>query len=82
MNQVFSKCSILELFLGFLTGVVWLLLSVLGVVTGFVGLLALGAIGTVLNIVIAIIGFLATLLFGVCIFKRVWRCCFGRGHGC
>nr|WP_050180574.1 hypothetical protein [Domibacillus robiginosus] len=76
-----DTCSIFEVFLGFLVGVVFLLLTVLGtpsLITGFFVLIGLGGIGTIFNIIIAALGFLATFFFGLCIFKRVWRCCFGK----
>jgi hypothetical protein len=76
MGSGYSSCSLFEIFLGFLTGVAWLLLAKLGIVSGFFTMLSLGYIGTILNLVIAIVGFLAFLLFGICIFKKVWRCCF------
>ncbi|MET1032362.1 hypothetical protein [Domibacillus tundrae] len=76
MNNGHSSYSIFEIFLGFLTGVVWLLLPTSGIISDFVVLLDIGSIGTILNIIIAIVGFLAFLLFGICIFKRMWRYCF------
>ncbi|WNS79412.1 ABC transporter [Domibacillus sp. DTU_2020_1001157_1_SI_ALB_TIR_016] len=74
-------CSIFEMFLGFLVGVVLLLLTVWGTtpaIPGFFSLLGLETIGATFTIIIAILGFLVSLLFGLCIFKRVWRCCFGK----
>jgi hypothetical protein len=68
--------GIFGIFLGFFTGVIWLLLALLGFITDFVGLLSLGGVlGTILNILIALIGFLAFVLFGLCLFKRAWRYC-------
>ncbi|MEH7177609.1 ABC transporter [Neobacillus vireti] len=75
MSNGYSSCSIWGVFLGFLTGVIWLLLAVLGFISTFFGLLGLGALGNILNILIALIGFLAFLVFGFCLFKKVWRCC-------
>ncbi|MEH7505058.1 ABC transporter [Neobacillus drentensis] len=75
MSNGHSSCSIIGIFLGFLTGVIWLLLALLGVITDFCVLLGLGSLGNFLNILIALIGFLAFLLFGLCLFKKVWRCC-------
>ena len=61
-------------FLGFLTGVIWLLLALSEFITDFFGLLGLGGVlGNILNILIALIGFLAFLFFGFCIFKKAWR---------
>ncbi|MEH7252658.1 ABC transporter [Neobacillus niacini] len=74
MSNCHSSCGILGLFLGFLTGVVWLLLSILHVNTGFFTLLGLGSLGTILNILIALIGFLVFIVFGLLIFKKAWRC--------
>ena len=76
MSNGHSSCGILGLFLGFLTGVVWLLLSILNVVTGFFTLINLGGLGAILNILIALIGFLVVIVFGLLIFKKVWRCYF------
>jgi hypothetical protein len=70
-----SHCSIYGVFLGFLTGTIWLLLAVLGVISDFFELLELGYLGHILNILIALIGFLAFLLFGLCIFKKAARYC-------
>lgn len=69
------SCGIFGIFLGFFTGVVWLLLVVLEIIPKFFTLIHLGAFGAILNIIIAIIGFLACLVFGLCIFKKAWRCC-------
>ncbi|OAH56639.1 MULTISPECIES: hypothetical protein [Bacillaceae] len=83
MSNGHSTCSLFELFLGFLTGVVWLLLATtLGVLTSLFTFLNLGIVGTVLHFIIAILGFLAVLLFGICIFKRAWGCCCGKKSGC
>ncbi|MCI2257048.1 ABC transporter [Domibacillus sp. PGB-M46] len=80
-----STCSVFEMFLGFLVGVVFLLLTVWGstpVVPGFFSLLGLETIGATFTLIIAILSFLASLLFGLCILKRVWHCCFGKKGGC
>jgi len=69
-------CSIFGIFLGFLTGVIWLLLAVLGFITDIARLLALGEVlSNIFNILIALIGFLAFLFFGLCLFKKAWRYC-------
>jgi hypothetical protein len=68
--------DIFGIFLGFLTGVIWLLLALLQYITNFFVLIGLGAVlGNILNIVIALIGFLAFLFFGLCLFKKAWRHC-------
>jgi hypothetical protein len=68
--------GIFGIFLGFLTGVIWLLLALSGFITEFFGLLGLeGVLGNILNILIALIGFLSFLFFGFCIFKKAWRDC-------
>ncbi|WHZ05571.1 ABC transporter [Neobacillus sp. YX16] len=74
MSNGHSSCGILGLFLGFLTGVFWLLLSIFHVVTDFFTLINLGSLGAILNILIALIGFLVLIVFGLLIFKKVWRC--------
>ncbi|WP_051255246.1 hypothetical protein [Pontibacillus marinus] len=81
MGDNYYGCSVVEIFLGFLTGVAWLLLVYFGVIGSLLGILGLTGITTVLNIVITIVGLLAFLLFGICIFKRLWRCCWCRGSG-
>ena len=64
------------IFLGFLTGVIWLLLALSGFITEFFGLLGLGGVlGNILNILVALIGFLAFVLFGLCLFKKAWHYC-------
>ena len=69
-------CSISGVFLGFLTGVIWLLLALLGPVTTFLELLGLvGVLVTILNVLIALVGFLAVIFFGLCLFKKAWRSC-------
>lgn len=65
---------IFGLFLGFLTGVIWLVVALEGFITEFFGLIGLGGVlGNILNILIALIGFLVFLVFGFFIFKKTWR---------
>jgi hypothetical protein len=73
MSNGHSSCGILGLFLGFLTGLVWLLLCTSGVITTFLTLLTLGALANIFNILISLIGFLVVIIFGLLIFKKVWR---------
>lgn len=69
-----STRSIFGVFVGFLTGVIWLLLANMGVITDLFALLGLGGVlGNILTILIALIGFLAFLVFGFFIFKIAWR---------
>ncbi|MFJ8234143.1 ABC transporter [Ureibacillus sp. NPDC094379] len=64
------------IFLAFLTGVIWLLLALSGFITEFFELLSLGGVlGHILNILVALIGFLACVLFGLCLFKKAWHYC-------
>ncbi|MGG3466333.1 ABC transporter [Neobacillus pocheonensis] len=70
-----SHRCIFGCFLGFLTGVIWLLIALSGKLTEFFGLIELGSLGHILIIIIAIIGFLAFLVFGFYVFKKAWRCC-------
>lgn len=78
MGLNFSNCSVFDIFLGFLVGLAFFLLAILGAVAGFLGGIGLSAIaGTVANI-LAVIGFLVLLFLGYCILRRVWGCCFGR----
>jgi hypothetical protein len=76
MSNSHSSCGILGLFLGFLTGVIWLLLVTLNVFTTLLGLLTLGALAPIINILFGLIGFLVFIVFGLLIFKKVWRCHF------
>lgn len=81
MNMKHSTCSVFEIFLGFLVGVVFLLLTVFGavpVIPGFFLFVGLESIGSIFTIILAILSFLVALLFGLCIIKRVWHCCFGK----
>ncbi|MFP5112130.1 ABC transporter [Bacillaceae bacterium C204] len=76
MGHNHSSWGIFGVFLGFLTGVIWLLFVVLGWVTLLLGVIGLsGLFVTVLNFLIALIGFLAFLIFGLCIFKKAWHHC-------
>jgi len=78
MSHDHSSWNIFGIFLGFLTGVIWLLLAVLGIISKFFILLGgLGGLGHFLVILIALIGFLAFLLFGLYLFKKAWRKCKG-----
>ncbi|MDR7000142.1 ABC transporter [Neobacillus niacini] len=70
-----GHCHILGIFLGFFTGMIWLLLAVLGYITDFFGLIDLGNLGYFFTILIAVIGFLAFFVFGLYVFKRAWNCC-------
>ncbi|MBM7608551.1 fluoride ion exporter CrcB/FEX [Lysinibacillus composti] len=64
------------IFLGFLTGVIWLLLALSGFITEFFGLLGIGGVlANILNILVALIGFLAFVLFGLYLFKKAWHYC-------
>jgi hypothetical protein len=74
-----STCSVFDVFLGVLTGLIWFLLAVLGVIDDFFDALGLGGLADIASIFFGVVGFLAILLFGICLFKRVWHCCFGRG---
>ncbi|QCJ42914.1 ABC transporter [Bacillus sp. S3] len=73
MSHGQSSWGIFGIFLGFITGAVWLLLAGLGTYTQFFELLGLGNLGNILNILIAIIGFLAFIVFGLFVFKEAWR---------
>jgi hypothetical protein len=76
MGHNHCSCGIFGIFLGFLTGVIWLLFVVLGWVTILLGVIGLGGLlVTVLNFLIALIGFLAFLIFGLCLFKKAWHHC-------
>ena len=69
-----SSSSIFGIFLGFLTGVIWLWLATSETITGFLGLLGLtGILVTIINVLVALIGFLAFLIFGLYGFKRAWE---------
>ncbi|MFP5108347.1 ABC transporter [Neobacillus sp. C211] len=76
MGHNHCSCGIFGIFLGFLTGVIWLLFVVLGWVTILLGVIGLsGLFVTVLNFLIALIGLLAFLICGLCIFKKAWHHC-------
>lgn len=68
--------NIFGIFLGFLTGVIWLVLASSGYITAILGLLGLGGVlVNILNILIALIGLLAFLIFGFFLFKKAWSYC-------
>ncbi|MBM7651060.1 ABC transporter [Neobacillus cucumis] len=76
MGHNHSSCGIFGVFLGFLTGVIWLVFVALGWVTILLGAIGLtGFLVTVINFLIALIGFLAFLIFGLCVFKKAWHLC-------
>ncbi|EKN62733.1 hypothetical protein BABA_24976 [Neobacillus bataviensis LMG 21833] len=75
MSHGQSSCGVFGIFLGFITGVIWLLLAVLGTTSDFFVLLGLGNLGNILTILIALIGFLAFIIFGLFVFKVAWRRC-------
>lgn len=78
-----NQYDISGVFLGFLTGVIWLLLALLGFVTEFLVLIGLGgALGGILNILVALIGFLTSIWFGLCLFKKAWHYCKWHKPGC
>jgi hypothetical protein len=74
-NVSLSTCSVFEVFLAVLVGVGLVLLSIFDVVGGL--LYFLGSAAGIINGLVGVIGLLAVLLFAYCIFKRIWRCCFG-----
>jgi hypothetical protein len=76
-NGVHAACSVAELFFGILVGVGLVLLSFFGVVATI--LAGLGALAATLNTIVGILGLLVVILFAFCIFRRLWRCCFGNG---
>ncbi|MBV7505388.1 ABC transporter [Bacillus sp. sid0103] len=76
MGTNHSSSGIFGIFLGFLTGAIWILFVALGWVTLLLGIIGLsGLIVTVLKFLIALIGFLAFLIFGLCVFKKAWHHC-------
>ncbi|MEY2193604.1 ABC transporter [Neobacillus sp. BF23-41] len=76
MGHNHCSCGISGIFLGFLTGVIWLLFVAFHWVTMLLGIIGLsGLIVTVVNFLIALIGFLAFLIFGLCLFKKAWHHC-------
>ncbi|WP_066368794.1 ABC transporter [Neobacillus fumarioli] len=66
-------CGIFGVFLGFLTGVIWMLLSLQGTISRFFGFIGLGSLSNILNILIALIGFLAFFFFGLFVFRKAWH---------
>jgi hypothetical protein len=74
-----SGCSVFDVFLGVLTGLIWFLLAVLGVIEDAFEAIGLDGLADFASIFFGVVGFLAILLFGICLFKRVWHCCFGGG---
>jgi hypothetical protein len=74
-NSVHAACSVFELFLGILVGVGLILLSFFGVVALL--LAGLGALAGTLNTIVGVLGLIVVILFAFCIFRRLWRCCFG-----
>lgn len=75
-NGVHAACSVFELFLGVLVGVGLVLLSIFGLVGTL--LAGLGAFAATLNTIVGVLVLIAVILFAFCIFRRLWRCCFGR----
>jgi uncharacterized membrane protein YuzA (DUF378 family) len=73
-----STCSVFDVFLGVLTGLIWFLLAVLGVITQALVAIGLGSLASFVSIFFGVVGFFAILLFGFCLFQKVWDCCFGR----
>ncbi|MEH7121175.1 ABC transporter [Neobacillus vireti] len=69
MSQNYSSWA---LFLGFLTGVFWVLSVALGWVGTLLGAIGLGSLLSVINFLVALIGLLAFLVFGLYLFKRAW----------
>ncbi|PLS01848.1 ABC transporter [Neobacillus cucumis] len=62
------------LFLGFLTGVFWILSVHLGWIGTALGVIGLGGlIVTVIKFLIVLIGILAFLIFGYYVFKKAWH---------
>jgi hypothetical protein len=76
-NVSLSTCSVFEVFLAVLVGVGLLLLSVLGVIGDLLVAINLAGAAGFISGLIGVIGLLAVLLFAYCIFRRIWRCCFG-----
>lgn len=81
MSGYGTSCSIWDVFLAFLAGVILLLLVKFGIIYAVLSILQLSGIATILNFIVGLLGILAVILFVICIFRRVWRCCFGRGGG-
>ncbi|MBS8266479.1 ABC transporter [Mesobacillus boroniphilus] len=74
-NGVHAACSVFDLFLGVLVGAGLILLSYFGVIA--VVLAWLGSFAATVNTAVGVIGIIAVILFAYCIFRRLWRCCFG-----
>jgi len=71
-----TSSSTFGIFLGFLSGAIWLWLAISGTISGFLELLALsGILATIINVLVALIGFFAFLVFGLYLFKRAWNYC-------
>ncbi|MFL6561026.1 MAG: ABC transporter, partial [Bacillus sp. (in: firmicutes)] len=63
MGHNHCSCGIFGIFLGFLTGAIWVLFVALNWVTLLLGVIGLsGLFVTVINFLIALIGFLAFLI--------------------
>ncbi|RSD26867.1 ABC transporter [Mesobacillus subterraneus] len=77
-NGVHAACSVFELFLGVLVGIGLILLVAFGVIAGLLS--GLGAAAGTIAAIIGIIALILVLLFAYCIFRRLWRCCFGGGR--
>jgi hypothetical protein len=75
MSNGHSSCGVFGIFLGFFTGVIWMLLVIFDVIAGALAAFSLGALAYIFNFLIALIGFLAFLFFGLCLFKKLWHCC-------
>jgi hypothetical protein len=72
-------CSVFDVFLGVLTGLIWFLLAFFQTITQFLVAIGIGAgIAAFINGVIGFLGLLAVVLFGICLFRRIWGCCFSR----
>lgn len=74
-NSVHAACSVFDLFLGILVGVGLILLSKFGLIAAV--LYWLGPFAITVNTAIGVIGLIAVILFVYCLFRRLWRCCFG-----
>lgn len=71
-------CSAFEVFLGVLGGAILLLLAFFGIIFKFlIHILGYGA-AIFINGAVGVLGLIALILFAICLFKRLWRCCFGR----
>ncbi|MGR3764529.1 ABC transporter [Rossellomorea sp. NS-SX7] len=81
-NHRKCSCSVFDIFLGVLTGLIWFLLAALEVITDAFALIGLvGGFADFVAIFIGVVGFLAIVLFGFCLFRKIWHCCFGRRRG-